>query len=445
MQVNSHFCHTFDYMRSLLKSAILLYPGIILIMCVACDEDNSPVRNDHDLPVVEIDIDEKYLWSPDSGLYIIGNNGIGSNCSCPVPANYNQDWEFPAVIRYTPAGESSPAFAECVGFRIKGNCSREKALKSIGLYWRNEYGNSSLEYPLFPGSETIQFKRLLLRNSGSPVDMTLIKDAVIIQIIKDYARVDYQAYRPCVLYLNNEYWGIHILRELITPHHFKYHYNVDEDLVDLLEGSPLSPEIDDGSSDAFLHEVIDYIEQNDMMIMENYMTISKRIDIDNLIDYMIIETYVGNRDWPVTNTRWWRENREDGMNKWRWIACDHDAVFKSKYVKDVWIGDFYGASYDPDKNPGFYIFNNLIRNDSFTREFLIRYIFFLETVFDPDRVEMIVMNMKKELQKEYPAHQDKWNTLPAWQWESSIEKMVSVNRERNKIMKDIIYELYEEY
>ena len=417
----------------------------IIILFNSCEEQSSLINNEHNLPVVEIDINEKYLWSPDSGLYIIGENGIAKGCSCPVPANYNQQWEFPAVFRYIPAGEFSPAFEEQVGFRIKGKCSRQKAMKSIGLYWRNEYGNRSLEYPLFPGSATTQFERLLLRNSGNDFGLTHLKDAAVIQIFKDFARVDFQAYAPCVLYLNGEYWGIHNMRELITPHHFKYHYHVDDDLVDLLEGSLLSPEVDDGSCDAFLQDIIGYIENNDLAITENYLTISERIDIGNLIDYIIIETYVGNRDWPVTNCKWWRENREDGMNKWRWIAFDHDVAFNSKYVKDVWIGDLYGESYNPDKNPGFYIFNNLIKNDTFTQEFLSRYIFFLETVFDPDRVEMIVMGMKKDLLKEYPRHQKKWHTLPQWQWESSIDKIISVNRERNKIMKEIIYELYEGY
>ena len=439
------FYPKFDSMRRSIRLIFILLLGCTILIG-SCEREDVLIRHKHSLPVVEIEIDEKYLWSPDSGLYVIGDNGIHSGCNNSFPANYNQKWEFPALVRFIPAGEDLPAFEERVGFRIKGNCSREKAMKSIGLYWRKEYGNSSLEYPLFPGSGTEEFKRLLLRNSGNDFSRTQLKDAAIIQIFKDYARVEFQAYRPSVLYLNGEYWGIHNMRELITPHHFKFHYYVDDDLVDLLEGSPLSPEVDDGSSDAFLGEVIDFIKNNDLAVTENYLTISQRIDIGNLIDYMIIETYIGNWDWPVTNSKWWRENRADGKyNKWRWIAFDHDVAFTSKYVKDVWIGDLYGESDDHDKNPGFFIFNNLILNEDFTREFLSRYIFFIETVFDPVRVEDIIMGMKESLQDEYPRHQEKWYTLPEWRWEYSIDQIVSVNKERNEIMKEIIYALYEGY
>jgi hypothetical protein len=427
-------------------SLIIILPLCSAILLNSCERGNELIHYDHELPVVEIDIDEKYLWSPDSGLYIIGSNGIPTGCNNSFSANYNLDWEFPALVRFIPSGKEFPAFEEQVGFRIKGNCSRGKAMKSIGLYWRSKYGNSSLQYPLFPGSNTDQFKRILLRNSGTDFGLTHLKDAAVIQIFKDYARVDYQAYSPAVLYLNGEYWGIHNIREMKTPHHFMFHFNVDDELVDILEGSPLSPEIDDGSSDAFLSEVIDFIENNDIAVTENYLTISERIDIENFIDYMIIETYVGNRDWPVTNTKWWRENREDGQYyKWRWIAYDHDVAFNSRYVEDIWIGDLYGEPHDPDKNPGFLIFNNLIKNDAFTKEFLSRYLFFIETVFDPDRVERIIMGMKKDLQEEYPRHQEKWHTLPVRRWESSIDNIISVNRERNEIMKEIIYALYEEY
>ena len=417
-----------------------------IIILSSCEHEDNLISYEHDLPVVEIEIDDYYLWSPDSGLYVIGSNGAFKGCGSSFPANYNQKWEFPAIVKFIPAGEDLPVFEEQVGFRIKGNCSRGKAMKSIGLYWRSEYGNSSLEYPLFPGARTDRFKRLLLRNSGNDFGLTQLKDAAVVQIFKNYARVDYQAYSPSILYLNEEYWGIHNIREMITPHHFGFNYNVDDDLVDLLEGSPLAPEVDDGSSELFLLEVIDYIKNNDLSDTEHYNVIINRIDIENFIDYIIIETYVGNRDWPITNSKWWREKKEEGQfNKWRWVAFDHDVAFRSKDVKNVWIGDLYGEAFNSEKNDGFFIFNNLILNEAFKKEFLSRYLYFIETVFDPDRVERIVREIKENIEEEYPKHQEKWHTLPRRQWESSIEEIISVNRERNEIMKEIIYALYEEY
>ncbi len=430
---------------SRIPGPVCLCLAVLVVLLASCEKDSPMTGHKHVLPVVEIEMDEQYLWSPDSGLYIIGCNGVPDGCDPCVTANYCQCWEYPARVRFIPEGEDAPAFEDRVGFRIKGNCSRGKAMKSIGLYWRNEYGTSCLEYPLFPGSGTERYKRVLLRNSGNDFGLTHMKDAAVIRIIQDHARVDFQAYRPVILYLNGEYWGIHNLREMITPDHFRYHYDVDDDLVDLLEGSPLSPVADDGSTEAFTREVIDFIGSHDLSLPENYQIITERIDIGNFIDYMIVETYVGNRDWPVTNCRWWRENLAGSpYARWRWVAFDHDVAFCPKHVNEIWMGDLYGEPQDPSKNPGFYIFNHLIKNEAFRQEFLERYMYFIEHVFSPDRVEAIVMEMKGDIREEYPRHQAKWHTLPPRQWGTAVDKIARVNRERNEIMRSIVYGLYEE-
>ena len=36
---------------------------------------------------------------------------------------------------------------------------------------------------------------------------------------------------------------------------------------------------------------------------DDYSYLSNEIDVDNFIDYMIFESYIGNRDWPKNNVR----------------------------------------------------------------------------------------------------------------------------------------------
>ena len=192
---------------------------LLLIAISSCKKGDILVINDTGtLPVIRLNIDEEYLWSADSGLYIL--------------PNYLEKWEFPAVIEYLENDQT--IFRDNVGFRIKGNASRAHKMKSFGIYWRNEYGKKNLEYRMFHDISTSKFKRLFLRNSGNDFEETHIKDASISMIYKDYANVEYQEYKPCVLYLNNEYWGIYNIREMITPHHFNYHFDVNSDEIDLL-------------------------------------------------------------------------------------------------------------------------------------------------------------------------------------------------------------------
>jgi len=419
----------------------IIFKLIILSIVSSCESNYEINIEDHDLPVMKLMIEERHLWSPDSGLYIVGNNGIAIE-GCNTIANYNQRWEFPAVVSYRENDQI--IFTDSVGFRIKGKCSRSNSMKSIGLYWRAEYGKNRIEYDLFPGLGIYKFKRLMLRNSGNDFGRTHIKDAAISQIIKDYANVEYQEYQPVVVYLNDEYWGIHNLRELITPHHFKYHYGVNDERVDLLEGSYLDPVADDGSIDDFVTEITEYVMNNDLSIDLNYAIISDRIDIASLIDFHIIETYIYNRDWPGNNTKWWREKFSPDFNKWRWILFDTDFSFELDNLNKVWIGNLYGNVHYENKEDGFFLFNELIRNDQFRNEFLARYMFFLETVFNPVRVAEIIDGIKENINNEYPNHQEKWNTMPYKSWNGAISDLKTFNRKRNIKMKKIIEELINE-
>ena len=46
-----------------------------------------------------------------------------------------------------------------------------------------------------------------------------------------------QAYRPAVLFLNGQYWGIHNIREKINEHYVAGNFGVDAEEVNLLEGN----------------------------------------------------------------------------------------------------------------------------------------------------------------------------------------------------------------
>ena len=44
-----------------------------------------------------------------------------------------------------------------------------------------------------------------------------------------------QDFRPSVVFINGEYWGIQNLRERINKYYIEQHYNVDKDNIDLVE------------------------------------------------------------------------------------------------------------------------------------------------------------------------------------------------------------------
>lgn len=59
----------------------------------------------------------------------------------------------------------------------------------------------------------------------------------------------------------------------------------------------------------------------------NYNYVDSQLNIDSLIDYFVINSYMVNRDWLNWNTSWWRGlDPTGGALKWRYALWDCDAV-----------------------------------------------------------------------------------------------------------------------
>lgn len=407
---------------------------ILSIIFLACSKEKHLDSLEHDVPVVKIEINEKHLWSADSGLYIIGSNGTQRG-TCSGIANYNQDWEYPAFFSLQ-IDDEEVIERQQLGFKIKGNCTRANAMKSIGLYWRKEYGEKNIEYPFFGEESADTYKRLFLRNSGNDFGKTHIKDAVITQIIRDHTTAETQDYTPCAVYLNEEYWGIHNMRDMLTPHHFKYKYDAEKSYVDILEGDEENPAVDDGTSTLFMSEVIDFVNQNNMELDANIGIIKDRINIESYMDYIITQTYIANGDQLTNNVKWWRDATSLTHNKWTWIVYDTDLSFSLNNVNDLWIGNLKG-----EYKSGFFLFNKLIQNKQFKNDFLNRYLYFIDTVFEPERVEDIIQEIAGGIESEYNNHRMKWDLPSNYSWNLKINELVKFNTTRNKFMREEIIKL----
>ena len=368
---------------------------------------------------------------PATGLYVVGDQ---------LP-NWAQSWEHPAKIRYLE--NDYILFEEDVGMRIKGNRTRGWAMKSFGFYFRNEYGNNQLEYPVFTETGLNSYKRLVARNSGNDFGITQIHDISMVSIVRGHVNFEFQEYRQCVVYLNDVYWGIYNLREMITKHYFESHFGFPKDNIDLLEGSEINPIADDGNTSNYLNNVISFINNNDLSLTENYNHIKNIIDVESYVDYIIVNTYICNRDWPHHNIKWWKD-RTTSFSKWRWVMYDTDMSFFLDRVETVWIGDLIGDPY-PDEG-SFYIFNKLIENKEFKEFFLNRYLYIIENVFNKERVESLILNNKNTIDAEYDNFHAKWpGTNNKSEWEKAVSDLIKFNNQRYDIMKNIIETLKNDF
>lgn len=289
-----------------------------------------------DLAVISLVTDADNLYDEETGIFV-NPNGSGA------------EWERPVHIEMFEA-DGTQVISQDVGARISGNSTRNNAQKSIRLYSKAGYDdeNPVFEYEIFEGlldgtgEDTLTtFKRLVLRNSGNDNNNTQFRDALM-QDLADGLDVDSQATRACVVFINGEFWGVYNLRERYDDHYFANVYGVDTADVTVLEisNSSTTAEVSDGEADDidYYNEMWNFFNDNDMSDADNYAKAQTYIDLDNFIDYYIVNIYSGNTDWPANNNVFWRYKTENGGydenaaieeldGRYRWVLKDMDFGF----------------------------------------------------------------------------------------------------------------------
>lgn len=281
------------------------------------------------MPVISVITDEPNFYDYFRGIYVPGY--IYDKFYNPDivywnrEANYTQrgdDWERPARFEFfEPDGTPGPSLD--VGVRIHGGVSRSSRRKSLRIYARSEYGQSWIEYPIFPGEDVQQFKRLLLRNGGNDGGRTIFRDAFIQDLVKDTG-IATQWQRPAIVLVNGEYWGVHNIRQRYDKYFFQAMYGADPDNIDYLSGPNSDPE--EGDKQQFIETIV-YVYNNDMSDPDLYNHVLSLIDMEDFITYTAVQLFIANTDWPQNNIEHWRE-RKPG-SRWRWLLYDTDLSFNA--------------------------------------------------------------------------------------------------------------------
>lgn len=349
---------------------------------------------EHDLPIVAL--------STEPGNFF-GGAGIYSN-----PFNKT---ERPVHVEFYETDGLALSFD--AGIEIAGNFSQAMPQKSFTIHLRDRYGVEEINYPLFDGNEVTSFKHFMLHTSGQDQNMTKIKDAFIHRIVSDVLDVDVMDSRPCVVYINGEYWGLYTIREKVNEDYLASHYGVDPDRVDILVWNGT---VKAGSNEDYL-ALIDYVKTHDMQNPEYYEYVASQIDIDNYIDWLIIQSYFGNTD--LGNIEFWRD--QNG-GKWRWVLFDMDwALFHGTYTwnnlsEQIFNPDGMGSGGWIDTT----LHVNLLRNDEFREEFIRRYALYTNTYFNPTRLLPIYDAMIAEIESEMPRQFERWPHI--WgPWELHVD------------------------
>jgi hypothetical protein len=400
----------------------------------------------YSLPIVSLSTDNENLFDHEKGIYVAG--ALYENISpnhWENPANYSQrgmEWERPAHIEFYET-DGTLGFSEDVGIRIHGAASRANVLKSLRVQFRKEYGKGKLEYPLFPELPYDQFDSFVLRSAGNDYDGAYLRDPFM-QSLLDETRLDTLAYRPAILFINGEYWGIHNIRERGDEDYFAEKYGISKSELDLLEKNA---DVISGTNDHYV-ALINKLRRSDVNDPAVYEAVKEAIDVDNFIDYQIAQIYFDNGDWPGNNIRFWRENKpydpasvygRDG--RWRWLVFDTDFGF-GMYGEHNFLNNTLQhatATNGPDwPNPEWstFLLRTLFQNDEFRVRFVNRFADLMNTSFVPERVIEKLHAMKSVIEPEMREHIARWGRPYGMDhWYMHIERIETFAEKRPAAMR----------
>ncbi len=387
------------------------------------------VGEDRRLPVVSLSTDPDNFFDDENGIYVRGTNGIPGYCRT-IPLNWNQDWERPVHVElFEPDG--TLGFSIDAGVKIHGGCTRIYPQKSLAIFARRQYGAPRIDYPIFGDAGLESYNNLVLRSSAQDWWRTMFRDGMIQSVIAQGMDLETQLYRPAIVFLNGEYWGIHNLREKQNEHYFADYFRHSPEQIEILEGD----KIDVIGQSTHYDEMMAYMLSSDMSRPETLDAVRTWMDVDNYIDYLIAEIFVANADWPGNNLKFWRPMTPDG--RWRWVIFDLDFGYGGNANGQYWSNTLSLAT-DPNgsewPNPPWstLLFRTLLENPTFQDEFIQRFAVHINTTFHPDLVLATIDSLRTAIAHEIPRHKARWpeSMSLGTSWDALVEVMTEFAQKR---------------
>ncbi|MBN1118831.1 MAG: CotH kinase family protein [Bacteroidales bacterium] len=263
-----------------------------------------------DIPSISIVTDNENMFDAGSGIYVNAwGHGINWEKMCSVEL-------------INPDG--TEGFNVNAGIRIRGGWSRHNDFPkhAFRLFFRQEYGFSKLEYPLFGDEGVDEYDKIDLRtaqnyawSNGEWNHMTMVREVFSRDCQRDMGQ-PYTRSRYYHLYLNGMYWGVFQTQERSEARYASDYFGGNKEDYDVVKVSTENWEYRVEATDGVLStwQQIYNMCHGGFASNEAYFNLEGKnqygdyvpgkqvyVDIDNLIDYMLTIFYTGNFDAPTSS------------------------------------------------------------------------------------------------------------------------------------------------
>ncbi|MHC4656766.1 MAG: lamin tail domain-containing protein [Planctomycetota bacterium] len=343
-----------------------------------------------DIPTMSIVTDLANLFNSSSGIYVnAGGHGRGWERKASLELIYPptiQGAGFPdrvqvrdgdGTVRWGLPADMRGGFQINMGLRIRGGYSRNDGnpKHAFRFFFRNEYGAGKLNYPLFGDEGVDAFDKVDLRTAqnyswsyGGDSSNTMCRD-VWARDSQGLTGQGYTRSRYYHLYINGQYWGLFQTQERSEAAYAASYFGGDREEWDCVKSTGNNAgytiEATDGTLGYWqdlwnltnnLPGASDSQRLNLYLQMQGLNSNGTRnssypvlLDVDNLIDYMIMVFFDGDRDAPISNflsntrtNNWYGVRNRNGEEGFRYFVHDAEHIMSrglTNRTGPFWCGD----------------------------------------------------------------------------------------------------------
>lgn len=352
-----------------------------------------------DMPIISLVGDDKYWYDDKFGILVKGSY-------VDWQENYRFDWRRPVSFEFFEQTGEEAALHQLTETRVHGNASRGFDLKSLLIYANKRFGEKRLDYEFFPDQRpgTTDFKSIILHNAANDFDYLYFRDALMQRSVAFYRDIDWMGWRPAIVFINGKYKGILAIRDRSNEDNIYTYYDGLEDITMVENWGELK------SGDWNHWSEFKTFMATPGHTWEEY---EQMIDIEEFMNYEIMELFFNNVDWPGNNIVWWRPiDAETGYKPvWRVLAKDLDYAFGIYGMPaDYNMWEYmYNNNYDPEHSwanqPEFTaFFRYAMGNEKYKETFIKKTLIYLGDFLRADRVKEHLNEMVDVIQPEYSSY-----------------------------------------
>jgi hypothetical protein len=362
------------------------------------------------LPIVNLKINNNWLFSQDSGCYVPGNSYDLKNDQ--ITGNF-----------YSFKKRKQPGYIQIIGqdkeyingdylFRIHGYITPLAPQKSLRFYIKEKTDLNKLLHLEH------SVDKLILRSSFSGWGSEIFIDGWIADICSSL-HLDVMAYVPTKLYLNGEYWGIHGLRERLDLKAISNKYDLK--LKSIIDADDKGYSKNKGYGK--LNELILKIKTNPNLSFEE---VKSQFKMKSLVDWLIVELFFQNDDWPCNNTFFWKKTKDS--KKWKAVLIDMDAC-----VGDAKKDMFSIATKDRSPALGGVLITYLLNQPEFQELFKLRVNYLFQNELSKENLLIRYVCYKSLFEPIVEEHYQRWGDVDGlYKYEKGLKRIETFCNNRHK-------------